>query len=595
MKKLRKIISVIMAALMLLSLFTVSFSAYAASTYVSYKKIDDYAVVSGCSSAAKGVIEIDSTYEGVPVKEINASAFENIPGITGIVVPASVTKVGNLAFANCPSLQNVEFEGSECTFGNSVFRSGGKLSSVTLPSGLTSIPKQTFFDCSALIQITIPASVTTIGSEAFATCSKLTKVTIPASVTSIGSNAFIRCQAVESYNVASGNTTYKSVNGALYDITGRTLIQYPGGSNETSVTVAPDTKIIGNGAFAGNRKIESVTFPESLETIEDYAFQYCENLGAVTLPPYIKTLGKEAFGHCTAVKSIELPSTLTTYEYSFYMAGLESVTIKKGAAAISRNAFEKCDKLTSVSIPDTVKTIGVAAFIDCKALESISVPASVTSIGNKTFSGCNLLIMTVVKDSAAHTYAKNNSIRYTFENASQSAPSAVAVRTQPAKTVYEAGESVSIDGLTLFAEYADGTSKKITEGIKLDSVTRAENGKSTVTVSYGGKTVSFEVTVNGSSDEIAVTGIEITKLPTKLDYNYKDKFSRSGMIVIAKYSDGSQAEISGYTVTPDTFTKTGSHTVTVEYEGFKDTVNVSVSYSFVQIIILIFLLGFLWY
>lgn len=514
MKNFKKSVSVILSAIMIFSVMAISFAASAASAYVTYANLGEYAVVSGCSATANGVIEIDSTYDGVPVTEIGVSAFDGISGITGVVIPASVTKIGNLAFANCPSLESVEFKGSECTLGTSVFRSCGKLGSVTLPSVLTSIPKQTFFDCPALVSITIPASVTTIGSEAFATCSALESVTIPAKVSSIGSNAFIRCSSVESYKVESGNITYKSVDGVLYDATGRTLIQYPAGSDATSVTVASSAKVIGDGAFAGNRKIKSVTLPEGLETIDDYAFQYCESLESVTLSPYIKTLGVEAFGHCTALKSIEIPSTLTTYEYAFYMSGLESVTIKKGAAAISRNAFEKCDKLTDVSIPDSVTSIGVAAFIDCTSLKSISVPASVTSIGNKAFSGCSALVMTVEEDSAAHTYAKNNSIAFSF---------------------------------------------------------------------------------SGSSGELAVTGIEITKLPAKLDYNYKDKFNKAGMVVVANYSDGSQKEITDYTVTPDTFTKTGSHTVTVEYQGFTDTLGVSVSYSIVQIIILIFLLGFLWY
>lgn len=514
MKKFKKGISIILATMMIFSLLAISFTASAASAYVTYINVGDYAVVSDCSAVAKGVIEIDSEYDGVPVTEIGISAFDGIAGITGVVVPESVTKVGDLAFANCVALETVEFKGSECVLGTSVFRSNGKLTDVTLPSALTSIPKQSFFDCPSLKNITIPASVTSIGSEAFATCSALESVKIPSKVSSIGSNAFIRCSSVESYDVESGNITYKSIDGILYDAAGRTLIQYPCGSDATSVTVASGARVIGDGAFAGNRKIKAVSLPEDIETVQDYAFQYCESLESVNLPHGIQTLGVEAFGHCTALKSIEIPSNLTKYEYAFYMSGLESVTIKNGAEEISRNAFEKCDKLACVSIPDSVKTIGVAAFIGCEALESISIPASVTSIGNKAFSGCDSIVMTVEKDSAAHTYAKNNSIPFAF---------------------------------------------------------------------------------SGSSGELAVTGIEITQLPAKLDYNYKDKFNKAGMVVVAKYSDGSEAEITDYKVSPDTFTKTGSHTVTVEYEGFKDTVSVSVSYSFIQIIILIFLLGFLWY
>ncbi len=511
MSFLKKGISIVLSVMMVFSFAAACVTASAASSDVSYYVPEDcdFAVVTSCSSLATGAIEIASTYSGYPVVEIGNGAFSNINGITSVTIPASVTKIGNGAFSYCSGLEKVVFKGKDCAFGNYVFRSCIKLSDITLPSELKIIPSQTFHDCKALTEINFPATLTRIAENAFATCTALEKIEIPASVTSIGTNAFIRCNAVKSYDVAEGNTAYKSVDGVLYEANGETLVQFPNGSDAENVTVENGTKEIADGAFAGNRKIKSVTLPDSLEVIDAYAFQYCENLDGVVLSAGIKTLGAEAFGRCTSLKSIKIPASLTQYEYAFYMAGLESVVIEKGATEISRNAFEKCASLTSVSLPSTLKTIGIAAFIDCTALKNIEIPASVETIGVKAFGNIDNLTLAVSKNSAAHTYATENSIDVVFND--------------------------------------------------------------------------------------NLIGIEITKLPSKLDYNYKDSLNTSGMVVVAKYSDGRQEEIKNYEVSPETFTKTGSHTITVSYEGYTDTFGVSVSYSIIQIIILVFLLGFLWY
>ena len=64
---------------------------------------------------------------------------------------------------------------------------------VVIPDSVTSIGDSAFRGCSSLTSVTIPDSVTNIGDEAFRSCSSLTSVTIPESVTSIGEDAFSGC------------------------------------------------------------------------------------------------------------------------------------------------------------------------------------------------------------------------------------------------------------------------------------------------------------------------------------------------------------------------------------------------------------------
>ena len=84
-----------------------------------------------------------------------------------VVIPGTVTVIGEKAFYECRSL-----------------------TSVIIPNSVTSIGDHAFYYCSGLTGVTIPNSVTSIGEYAFSGCSGLTSVTIPNSVTSIGYSAF---------------------------------------------------------------------------------------------------------------------------------------------------------------------------------------------------------------------------------------------------------------------------------------------------------------------------------------------------------------------------------------------------------------------
>lgn len=126
-------------------------------------------------------IVIPSTYNEKPVIAIRNNVFTGDSIISTVVIPDSVTTIGDYAFYNCPNLTSV-------TIGNSV----------------TSIGKAAFRQCSSLIDIVIPNSVTSIGEYAFAGCSSLTSIVIPNSVTYIGDSAFssskrliIYCEATE--------------------------------------------------------------------------------------------------------------------------------------------------------------------------------------------------------------------------------------------------------------------------------------------------------------------------------------------------------------------------------------------------------------
>jgi hypothetical protein len=80
---------------------------------LSYDKT--YAEVIGYSGTATKV-RIADTYQGVPVKSIYQSAFQDTK-ITSVLIPDSVTSIGDYAFYNCKVLTSVTSIGDSAFFG----------------------------------------------------------------------------------------------------------------------------------------------------------------------------------------------------------------------------------------------------------------------------------------------------------------------------------------------------------------------------------------------------------------------------------------------------------------------------------------------
>lgn len=73
-----------------------------------------------------------------------------------------------------------------------------------------------------------------------------------------------------------------------------------------------------------------------------------------------------------------------------------------------------------------------------------------------------------------------------------------------------------------------------------------------------------------------VVGIEVTTLPTKVQYNLNEEFDPSGMIVTAEYEDGSTEEVTGWTFFGYDKTVEAVQTVTVSYMEQSDSFEVTV-------------------
>ncbi len=509
MKKIVKILSLILAMAIVFGGLTVSAFAVGEDMLI-INVYDGFAAVSACRQNASGVIDIPSSYGGVPVTNIGDGAFSNCNAITQVNIPASVNKVGNNAFSSCTTLKKIDFAGSVCTLGESVFAHCSALKEINLPSSLKTIPENAFYDCSALVSIDIPDTVETIDKEAFKICASVKNFNIPASVSYIGKNAFIGCASATAYNVESSNSVYSSADGVLYgpyssSVSDKTLIQYPMAKKSVSYTVQAGTLVIGDSAFGGNASVTSIVLPNGLKRIDSYAFNECKSLSSVNIPSSVTKIGSVAFGKCSALESITIPASVTDFSSAFYMSGLKRVTISNGIKTISAKAFEKCSSLESVNIPGSVTTIDFGAFDGCEKLGKVEIPESVTVIGTHAFANCPKVKLVVFKDSYAHTYAVSNDIEFELKSGNteptnppvtEKTIASVSVAKLPKKTSYYYKDAIDTSGLELEVVYSDGSRETVKEGYSISPATCTERGNQTVKVAYQGKTAEYNVTVS---------------------------------------------------------------------------------------------------
>lgn len=122
------------------------------------------------------------TVTGIDILE---GAELNIPPV---IEGFKVTGIGDEAFAN--------------------YRHYRRLQSIIVPDSVTWIGDNAFWGCSSLKNVTIGNSVTWIGDNAFAYCSALENVTIPRkAVLNMGDNVFRHCDALASMTLTDNSVT----------------------------------------------------------------------------------------------------------------------------------------------------------------------------------------------------------------------------------------------------------------------------------------------------------------------------------------------------------------------------------------------------
>lgn len=153
------------------------------------------------------------------------------------------------------------------------------------------------------------------------------------------------------------------------------------GENGNLVTYeAPTDKNQATVVVPATVTINNITY--NVTTISDTAFAGNKKLTSVTIGDNVTGFGDKTFKGCS---------------------NLKTVNIGNGVTSIPANAFSNFKNLTTVKMGTRVKTIGKSAFYGCKALKTITIGKSVTKIGSKAFYGCSKTKTLTIKSSKLTT------------------------------------------------------------------------------------------------------------------------------------------------------------------------------------------------
>lgn len=280
--------------------------------------------------------------------------------------------------------------------------------------GLKEIPSEEFLYCNCLKSIVIPSSVEYIGNDVFMNCTNLKQIIVdenneyyksldgvlynkdesilirypsykegksfvlPDTVKYIEDGAFYACTNLAEIIVDEKNESYKAVDGVLYNKDGTLLICYPPDKPGKSFAVPNGVRSISAGAFARNRRLESVIIPDGVKYIEDWTFAECALLESMIISNSVESIGNFAFRFCMALKSITMSDNIETIgNYAFYSCtNLKNIILPANLKSTGSNMFFWCIRLKSVTMPDSVEKIGFGTFQSCKKLRTINYKGS---------------------------------------------------------------------------------------------------------------------------------------------------------------------------------------------------------------------------
>ncbi len=190
---------------------------------------------------------------------------------------------------------------------DSAFGNCDSLSEIVIPSSVTSIGNGAFLGCDSLSEIVIPSSVTCIGDWAFSSCYSLKYISIPKSVICLNGNPFAewygKLECLSPNFVYEGDILFNKDKSRIISFRKQNIKSYVIHSSVTS---------IGDSAFKDCGSLSTIVIPSSVTSIGDGAFFCCRSLSEIVIPSSVTSIGDHAFYDCRSLSEIVIPSSVTS-------------------------------------------------------------------------------------------------------------------------------------------------------------------------------------------------------------------------------------------------------------------------------------------
>jgi hypothetical protein len=298
----------------------------------------------------------------------------------------------------------------------------GRDTDLTIPEAIKGMPVvaigiSAFRGCTTIKTVTIPDSVVKIGVLAFDCCSSLERVTLGRGVREMDSSVFSECNRLICNEYEDGRYLGNEENPYL------ALVSVVSKDIET-ITIHPDTVIIGGSSIEDCKLLREITFPEGVVSLGSLALWDCSASETVYIPKTVESLGRSVFVGCDALQAImvseenpyfkSVDGSLFSRDGSrliMYAVGQTSASyrVPDGTVVITSAAFENAKHLTEVVLPDSVEELENDAFSQCENLSSIHFGNGLKKIGTYAFSNCakleSVVIVSSVKELDAYAFA----------------------------------------------------------------------------------------------------------------------------------------------------------------------------------------------
>jgi len=240
------------------------------------------------------------------LKKIGVKAFANCTGLQEINIPEGVEEIGDEAFAGCTALRVITFPKSLKHMGKHVLKNAKLIEEIDIPACCEAIEEDEFKDFKNLKKLTLHEGLKRIGKYAFFNDEKLTSLVLPTTLEEIGISAFIGCplELLDFNGLANAKLMENSFSAAK-----RLVVK---GLGKKTV----------DHLFSRCEDTEEIVLPETIETLAEFTFDGCKKLNKVNHLPHLKRICSFAFDGCTDIKTLNITADVSFENSAFEGTGL---------------------------------------------------------------------------------------------------------------------------------------------------------------------------------------------------------------------------------------------------------------------------------